>query len=78
MSVVSRLPQGDPSLCLALAKVEQNATRWEFLREYSISWLLKRPLSEQESATKIIEHCRRAEALLLGQKDQPPADRVRQ
>ncbi len=52
--------------------------RAEFLREYGVSRLLKRPPSDPEPAAKIADLSRRAEALLLDQKDQPRADRVRQ
>ena len=69
---------GHPLLQIALAKFEENTTRAEFLREYGVSRLLKRPSSEQEPAAKIAELCRRAEALLLDQKDQLRADRVHQ
>ena len=34
--------------------------------------------SDQEPAAQIADLCRRAEALLLDQQDQPRADRVRQ
>lgn len=69
---------GHPLVQIALAKFDENTTRAEYLREYGVSRLLKRQPSERESAESIADLCRRAEALLIDQKDQPRVDRVRQ
>lgn len=68
---------GHPLVQIALAKFQDEEPRQNFLREYGVSRLLKRQPSATEPAADIAKLCRRAEALLLDQKDQPRADRVR-
>ena len=66
-----------PLIQIALAKFEKEPVRSNFLREYGVSRLLKRSPTEQQTAAEIAKLCRRAEALLMGQDDQPRAELVR-